>query len=134
MLAPADGIVRRVSMVQEPRFLHGPAMCIVLDVSLRNVQVTHAPLGGTVRLRRYEPGEPTQQTGDALWLGIKNAGGTRVAMRQAANPLWRRIPFTWARRILCWPDLEDELQPGQTIGHLTLGGAVEIFVPCTATI
>ena len=93
-----------------------------------------APLGGTVRLRRYEPGEQTHRTDDGIWLGIKGADATRVAMHQSASPLWRRVPSYWARRILLWPDLEDVLQGGQEIGHLTLGGMVEVYVPCTATI
>ena len=134
VLVPNDGLVQRVAMVQEERFLHGPAMCITIQVSARNVQVTRAPLGGTVRLRRYEPGEQARQTDDAIWLGIKGADATRVAVRQMANPLWRRLPSHWARRILLWPDLEDALQAGQVIGHLTLGGMVEVYVPCTATI
>ena len=137
VLVPNDGVVRRVAMVQETRFLHGPAMCITIQVSVRNVQVTRAPLGGTVRLRRYEPSEPGEradQSDDAIWLGIKDADTTRVAMRQIASPLWRRVPFHWARRILLWPDLEDALGSGQVIGHLSLGGMVEVYVPCAATI
>ncbi len=137
VLVPNDGLVRRVAMVQEERFLHGPAMCITIQVSARNVQVTRAPLGGMVRLRRYEPCEPGKQahrTDDAIWLGIKDADATRVAIRQIASPLWRRVPSHWARRILLWPDLEDALQAGQVIGHLSLGGMVEVYVPCTATI
>ena len=46
----------------------------------------------------------------------------------------RRVPSHWARRILLWPDLEDALQAGQVIGHLSLGGMVEVYVPSTATI
>ncbi len=140
VLVPNDGRVRRVVMVREERFLHGPAMCITIQVSARNVQVTRAPLGGMVRLRRYEPGSPgsqgkqAQRTDDAIWLGIKDADTTRVAMRQVASPLWRRVPFHWARRILLWPDLEDALGSGQVIGHLSLGGMVEVYVPCAATI
>ena len=137
VLVPNDGVVRRVAMVQETRFLHGPAMCITIQVSARNVQVTCVPLGGTVRLRRYEPSEPGEradQSDDAIWLGIKDADTTRVAMRQIASPLWRRVPFHWARRILLWPDLEDALGSGQVIGHLSLGGMVEVYVPCAATI
>lgn len=140
VLVPNDGRVRRVVMVREERFLHGPAMCITIQVSARNVQVTRAPLGGMVRLRRYEPGSPgsqgkqAQRTDDAIWLGIKDADTTRVAMRQVASPLWRRVPSHWARRILLWPDLEDALQAGQVVGHLSLGGMVEVYVPCTATI
>ena len=134
VLVPNDGFVRRVAMVQEERFLHGPAMCITIQVSARNVQITRAPLGGTVRLRRYEPVEPTQRTDDGIWLGIKSADATRVALHQSASPLWRRVPSHWARRILLWPDLEDVLQGGQEIGHLTLGGMVKVYVPCTATI
>lgn len=140
VLVPNDGLVRRVVMVQEEHFLHGPAMCITIQVSTRNVQVTRAPLGGTVRLRRYEPGEPGEpsrqahRTDDAIWLGIKDADATRVVIRQTASPFWRRVPSYWARRILLWPDLEDALQAGQVIGHLSLGGMVEVYVPCTATV
>ena len=98
VLVPNDGLVRRVAMVQEERFLHGPAMCITIQVSARNVQVTRAPLGGTVRLRRYEPCEPGEQahrTDDGIWLGIKDADTTRVAIRQVSQPALatRAIPL-----------------------------------------
>ena len=134
VLVPNDGLVRRVAMVQEERFLHGPAMCITIQVSTRNVQVTRAPFGGIVRHRRYETGEQAHRTDDAIWLGIKDAEAVRVAICQVASPLWRRVPSHWARRIVLWPDLEDALQAGQVMGHLSLGGMVEVYVPSTATI
>lgn len=134
VLAPNDGMVRRVDMVREEGFLHGPAMRIAIEVRARDVQVTRAPQDGMLRLRRYEPGLPAARSDDALWLGIKGPNGARVAMRQSASPWWRRIPAYWARRILCWPELEETLQAGQVIGHLTLGGNVEVFLPATARI
>jgi phosphatidylserine decarboxylase len=120
-------------MVREERFLRGPAMRITIQVAMHNVQVMRSPLSGIVRVRRYEPGDPTRQSDDSLWLGI-NCNAARIAMRQVANRRWRRLPFHWIRRIVCWADLEESLQAGQVIGHLTLGGAAEVYVPCTATI
>lgn len=134
VLAPNDGRVTGVTMVQEQRFLHGPAMRIDLHVRPWNVQVTRSPHSGTVRLRRYEPGEPKTRPDDAAWLGITSPTGARVAMLEVATPLWRRIPSHWARRILCWPELEDSVRAGEVIGHLTLGGTVEVFVPATGSV
>jgi phosphatidylserine decarboxylase len=133
VLAPNDGRVQRVDVVREEHFIHGPATRIVLQVTPRDVQVTRAPLAGLVRLRRYESGKDSTQADDTLWLGIKG-DTTRLLLRQVASPRWRRLPAHWARRMLCWPDLEDTVQAGQVIGHLTLGGTVEVFIPIAATI
>ena len=39
VLVPNDGLIRRVAMVQEERFLHGPAMCITIPVSYTHLDV-----------------------------------------------------------------------------------------------
>lgn len=133
VLAPNDGLVRHVAMVREERYLHGPAMRVTIQVAMHNVQIMRSPLDGIVRARRYEPGTPARQNDDSLWLGIRGDTAS-IALQQVASRLWRRLPSHWMRRILCWADLEESLQAGQTIGHLTLGGTAEVYIPCSATI
>lgn len=133
VLAPADGQVTAVAQVADNDFLRGPATRIAIKVRPSDVQVSRAPLSGSVRLRRYEPGRSTPTSGadDSNWLGIRRRDGSRILLRQTASPFWRPWPYFLARRIICWPDLEDVVQAGQEIGHLPLGGQVEVYVPAT---
>lgn len=138
VLAPADGQVANVTHVDHNGFLRGPATRVAIHVRPIDVQVNRAPVGGSIRLRRYVPAgsAPDGCADDSNWLGIRSADRQRVLLRQVASPLWRPWPYFLARRIVCWPDLEDAVHAGQEIGHLPLGGQVEVYVPagCQVTV
>lgn len=135
VLAAADGLILQVSRQDESPFLHLPTTRLTIGISPRHVQVVRAPVAGTVMWRRYEPGQTRSgQPDDHNWLGIETCNGTRLLISQVASPLWRRIPSFLARRIICWPDVTDQVVPGQLIGHLPLGGQVEVYLPGEARI
>jgi phosphatidylserine decarboxylase len=131
-VAPCDGQVRSVALVREPRFLNVLARRITIQVQPGDVQVTRAPVEGVVRYRRYEPRGQAGAADDALWIGIRQPAGARVLIRLSASPFWRILPSFLGRRITLLPELEDAVQQGQVIGHLPLGGEVEIYLPASA--
>lgn len=136
IVAPGDGHVVSITNIREDRYVNSSAYLIRIAVGITDVQVIRAPLGGDIGYRRYEPGCPAagSEPADSNWLGIQHDGQTRVLMRQIASPLWQGIPWQSARRIICWPDLEDQVKPGQVIGHLPLGGSMEIYVPAATQV
>lgn len=134
VIAACDGRITAISAVPEARFLHGAATCIEIATSLLQVQVNWAPGSGAIAYRRYEPsdGHAAADHDDSNWLGIERADGQRLLLRQVAARLWRPVPWQVARRIICWPDLSDHVSGGEVIGHLPLGGIVQIYVPIAA--
>jgi phosphatidylserine decarboxylase len=131
VLAPGDGHVVSITNIRDGRYVNNSAYLIRIAIGITDVQVMRAPVGGAIGYRRYEPGHPAagSEPADSNWLGIQLDDRTRVLLRQIASPLWQGIPWQSARRILCWPDLGDQVKPGQVIGHLPLGGHMELYVP-----
>ncbi len=133
VLAPCDGRVISVTNMAERRYVNNAVYCVQIAVGATDVQVNRAPMGGTIGFRRYEAARlatGSTQT-DSNWLGVEDPGQTRVMLRQIASPGWQAVPWQLARRIICWPDLGDTVRPGQVIGHLPLGGQVELYLPAT---
>lgn len=136
ILAACDGRVVAVSALLETRFLHGPSTCVEIATTPTQVQVNWAPSNGVIAYRRYEPGRQGTGPGadDSSWLGIQRPDGQRLLLRQTAAKLWRPIPWHIARRIICWPELSDRVVRGEVMGHLPLGGVVQIYLPASAVV
>lgn len=134
VVAPCDGEVRQIALVQELRFLKALAYQVTIRVRPGDVQVTRAPATGVVRYRRYQPGGQAGQRNDALWIGIRQQDGARVLVKLTASSFWRVTPAFVGRRITALADLEDGVQQGQVTGHLPLGGEVQVYIPATAQI
>lgn len=134
IVAPCDGQVHDVAIVSEQRFLKAPAYRITIRVRPGDVQVLRAPIAGIVRYRRYQPRGQAGAADDTLWIGIRQQAGARVLIQLSANPFWRVVPSFVGRRITALPELEDTVQQGQVIGHLSLGGEIAIYLPATAQV
>lgn len=133
VIAPCDGDVRAMTVVQEPRLLKTPAHCITLRVRPGDVQILRAPIAGTVRRRRYVTAGQSGEDRDALWIGIRQPAAA-VLLKLGVSRFWRVMPNYAGRRITLLIDLEDATQLGQVCGHLPLGGEVQVYVPATARV
>jgi phosphatidylserine decarboxylase len=136
IVAPCDGRVTGITTVHEARFLHSAAIRIDIATAPSQVQVNWAPASGAIAYRRYELGGQlgSATSDDSSWLGIEREDGQRLLLRQVAARFWRRVPQHMARRIICWPDLADYVSEGEVIGHLPLGGTVQIYAPITTAL
>lgn len=131
-VAPCDGQVRAVALVHEPRFLKALAHRITIIVRPGDVQIMRAPVEGIVRYRRYQPRGQAGEADDALWIGARQPDGAKVLIKLSANRFWRLMPAFVGRRITALTDIEEAVQQGQVIGHLPLGGEVQIYLPADA--
>lgn len=134
VVAPCDGEIRGIAVTQEARYLKGVARQVTIQVRLGDVQVLRAPVEGTVRFRRYETRGRSESPDDTLWIGVRHHSGARVLVRLRASAFWRVMPAFAGRRITALVDLDDAAQQGQVVGHLPLGGEVQVCVPATAQI
>ncbi len=126
-LAPADGQVVEVDRVHEPRFLQGEGLKIGIFMSLFDVHVNRAPMGGRVALTEHVPGQFLQafrpeasEVNEHNLVGLESRYG-RILIKQIAGIL--------ARRVVCWVGVEQRLRAGERLGVIKLGSRVEVYLP-----
>lgn len=132
VVAPGDGRIVEIAKVEEPSFFEGPCRRISIFLSVFNVHVQRAPLGGTVRHRSARGGgfgvawaaEASEGNAQAS-VGIESEGG-RLLVRQIVGLV--------ARRIITYPREGDVLRRGERIGIILFGSRVDLFIPLDWTL
>jgi len=129
-LAPADGEVVEIRQVHEPGFLGGEALKVGIFMSLSNVHVNRAPVGGQVVLVQHVPGQFLQafrpeasEVNEHNLVGLETGYG-RVLVKQIAGIL--------ARRVVCWVRPGQRLEAGERLGVIKFGSRVEMYLPLGA--
>jgi phosphatidylserine decarboxylase len=128
IVAPADGKVVDIETVNEPQFLSGPVTRVGIFMSVFNVHIQRAPIAGEIKLVNYQPGKflnahvpQAALTNENRLIGIEAGDGYRVAVRQIAGLI--------ARRIVGWAGKGDRLKKGQRFGMIRFGSRVELYLP-----
>lgn len=129
LYSPADGRVMFVEEIEEDRFLHGPAYRIAIFLSIFNVHINRSPVAGTVRYREHVPGNfraawhhEIEPSNERLYLGMDTPQGPVVVV-QVAGLL--------ARRIVCRPQIGDELAAGERFGLIKFSSRTDLIIPRT---
>jgi len=130
LVSPADGRVADVEIVREDEFLHAEALRIGIFMSIFDVHVNRAPVGGTVAYRGYRRGKFRNAMGTAAadenecsFVGIERPDGSRLLVRQIAGLIARRIVTDCA--------VGAHLHRGQRFGMVKFGSRLEVYVPAT---
>jgi len=130
VVAPADGRVIAVREVDEPHFLKGRAWQVSIFLSVFDVHVNRVPAAGRVEYKQYYPGkflpafqDKASTDNEQMHLGIENPKG-KILMKQIAGLL--------ARRVVCYPNIGDEVKPGQRLGLIKFGSRVDLLLPAAA--
>ncbi len=123
VVSPADG---RVLSIDPVRADDGEKSRISIFLSLFDVHVNRAPIGGQIEAVRYQPGRfhlasrdkasAENELNEVALLGE----GTRIVFRQIAGLVARRIEF--------WHKPGDVLERGQRVGMIRFGSRVEVFL------
>ena len=126
IIAPADGKVTDIELVDEPLYIQGQARRISVFMTIFDVHVQHSPFDGKVQFLHYQPGsfapaflEDTNSNESNL-IGMETPRG-RIAIKQIAGIL--------ARRIVCWVEPGDNVVKGQKLGLIRFGSRVDLFLP-----
>jgi len=127
VVAPADGRVMFVREVEEPRFMKGRAVLISIFLSVFDVHINRAPIGGKVTFRDYVRGrflaawdENVGEVNERAYVGIQGQR-YRVLVSQVAGLI--------ARRIVTWPEVGDTLQIGERFGLIRFGSCTQVWLP-----
>lgn len=130
VLAPADGRVLGVEhLLDRDNPLGRPAFKISIFMSLLDVHVNRAPVGGSVTRIRYHPGKFFAAQLDKASAHNENNRITLEVPGSGEEILVIQIAGLIARRISCWVQEGDRLSAGQRIGLIRFGSRVEAFLP-----
>jgi phosphatidylserine decarboxylase len=131
-VAPADGKVTDIEVVDEPEVIGGRALRIGIFLSIFNVHVNRVPLDGRVRSLRFQRGafhdarsEACKEENESNLVGFDGPRGP-FAVRQVTGLV--------ARRIVCTLQEGDEVARGQRMGMIKFGSRTELFVPAEAKV
>jgi phosphatidylserine decarboxylase len=128
-VAPADGSVTDVGLIEHDPDLRGPAVRMSIFLSIFDVHVNRSPCAGIVQSVRYRPGgcldarDPRSgATNEANAIVIKPDEPTisEVVVRQIAGRI--------ARRIVCLVKPGDRVERGQRIGMIKFGSRTELVI------
>jgi phosphatidylserine decarboxylase len=124
VLAPADGKVMEVVPTEDTWV--GPAVRVSIFLSPLDVHINRAPVAGLVAAVDYASGKfraaykpEASEVNERCTVAIE--GSTRVAVRQIAGVL--------ARRIVCRVRTGDKLEAGERYGLIRFGSRTDLFVP-----
>jgi phosphatidylserine decarboxylase len=131
LVSPADGIVVSVAPVAPPPELlmgEDPVTRIGVFLSIFDVHVTRAPIGGRIAALRHSTGrfldasrDDASRQNERMAIRISPPAGPQIALVQVAGMI--------ARRIVC--DLREgqEVAAGQRIGIIRFGSRVDVYCP-----
>ncbi|UCD58992.1 MAG: phosphatidylserine decarboxylase, partial [Candidatus Hydrogenedentota bacterium] len=100
IVAPADGKVLSIDEVEEKNFLDARSKRISIFLSIFDVHINRAPVGGTIETVKYRPGRfAFANTADASRGNESNVIGIRG---EGVNVVVKQIAGAVARRIICY--------------------------------
>lgn len=140
IVAPADGMVSLIVRCEPPAELRiddgsgseglaaGPVTRISIFMSVFDVHINRAPIGGTIRRVVYIPGkfvnadlDKASEDNERQHLLIERGDGLKVGFTQIAGLV--------ARRIVPFVKPGDTVGVGQRIGLIRFGSRVDVYLP-----
>lgn len=127
VVSPADGRIMYVREVQEDRFIKDRAVLVSIFLSVFDVHINRAPVGGTVAYQQYVPGkfvaawaDKVEEINERNYIGLDTPRG-RVLVAQIAGLI--------ARRIVWWVKPGDSLARGERFGLIKFGSCTQVYLP-----
>ncbi len=132
VVSPADGRVIVIKDIFEPLYLKQEVKQISIFLSVFNVHVNRAPIGGSIEVVKYNPGKFHVASVDKA--SLDNEQTSMVIASGKDKVLVKQIAGLIARRIVCYARPGDTIKAGERYGLIRFGSRVDIFLPKTAEI
>lgn len=133
VVSPADGRIIVVEKTTEPRFTGQPCWKISIFMSVFDVHVNRVPVSGRIVDIYYQKGKflaadkaKASVENEQNWIRIETASGSSVVVTQVAGLI--------ARRIVCWPQVEDTVHRGERFGMIRFGSRLDLYIPSTGEV
>lgn len=135
VVAPADGLVTLIQQVPPPAELagtdglgHEPLYRVSIFMSVFDVHINRAPIGGTIRRIVYISGkflnadlDKASEENERQHIMVERSDGARVGFTQIAGLV--------ARRIVPFIKEGDFVAVGQRVGLIRFGSRVDVYLP-----
>jgi phosphatidylserine decarboxylase len=130
LLAPADGTIHDIEIVDENNFIGGKALRIGIFLSIFNVHINRSPCNVKVEKIIYKKGSykdarnplaGTVNESNDLWLIRTDEPRDKLIVRQISGAI--------ARRIVCKTEEKQYLAGGEKFGMIKFGSRTELYVP-----
>ena len=128
VLAPANGRVTRIDLVEAPEPASGRYHRVVTFLSVFDVHVQRAPVAGEVVASRYRPGRKVAafrvdagEINESLLTVLRRPNGDVIGVRQIAGLL--------ARRVVSYLDEGRHVRRGELMGIIRFGSRVDLLLP-----
>lgn len=133
--APADGLVTLIQQVDPPAEIAGdeglgnaPMMRVSIFMSVFDVHINRAPIGGTIKRIVYISGkflnadlDKASEDNERQYILVERGDGVRIGFTQIAGLV--------ARRIVPFVKEGDFVAAGQRIGLIRFGSRVDVYLP-----
>jgi len=127
VVSPADGKIVAIKYIDEPDYLHQSVWQISIFLSIFNVHVNRAPVGGTIEMVKYNPGK--FHIAAVAKASLENEQTAIVIADGNRKILVKQIAGFIARRIVCYAKPGDVIKKGERYGIIRFGSRVDIFLP-----
>ena len=130
LLAPADGRIVDVAVVNEPMYLKAEATRISIFMNVFDVHVNRYPVSGRIELMRYNSGKFLHAASEKASVDNEQSS---VGIRGARGPvLVRQIAGLIARRIVTDGNPGDQVEQAARLGMIRFGSRVDVLAPRTS--
>ncbi len=135
VLAPAHGKVDVIGTGEEPEFMGGDCQRVSIFLSVVDVHVQNAPVGGKVAWLKYNPGQflnalkaESAIYNENVLMGFEASEprGEKVGVRLIAGVI--------ARRIVPFVQQGDEVARGDRISLIQFGSRADVYLPAKAKV
>ncbi|MFA5555132.1 MAG: phosphatidylserine decarboxylase [Phycisphaerae bacterium] len=130
LLAPADGTIRDIELIEDHNFTGGKALRIGIFLSIFNAHINRSPCSAKVEKITYKKGK-FKDARDPL-AGKVNESNDIILIRNnfpEDKIIVRQISGAIARRIVCSLKHSQILASGEKFGMIKFGSRTELYVP-----
>jgi phosphatidylserine decarboxylase len=133
--SPGHGKVDVIDTTTEAKFMGGECQRVSIFLSVLNVHVQNAPVGGKVAYMKYTEGAfmnamktECATCNENVLIGFESSepAGVKIGLRLITGVI--------ARRIIPWIDVGDEVARGDRISLIQFGSRCDVYLPHSAKI
>ena len=135
LIAPADGAITDIEVIQEDDFIQDKALRIGIFLSIFNVHINRMPCAAVVEKVVYRPGKfknamspESGRVNEANDIMLRRQGesGDKLIIRQISGAI--------ARRIVCKAKAGDNFVGGEKFGMIKFGSRTELYIPANQNV
>ena len=135
LLAPADGTITDMEMVEEAEFIGGPALRVGIFLSIFNTHINRAPCDAKIEKITYRPGKYINAMNPLAGKVNESNNLSMVRTKQPQDRLLvRQISGAIARRIVCAARVGQRLTGGEQFGMIKFGSRTELYLSASENI